>query len=119
MEEHLYIVRTGRATKLWFVLYGKRPVSPRIKQIAKTVKCFFFGHGWSRWSTDDMEGPSEQIGCDEDGPVLMPLLSRECRENEKGIRVCHSCGLVQRRWPVERLDPDTFWPQGKLTVMED
>lgn len=119
MEEHLYIVRTERVKKLWFVYHGKRPVLPRIKQFGEIVKCSVFGHNWSRWSTDDLEGPLEAVACDEDGPILIPMLSRECRENEEGGRACHSCGLVQRRWPVERLDPDTFWPQGKLVVMKD
>jgi hypothetical protein len=118
-DVRLYIVQSSRATKLWFVLHGKKPVFPRIKQIGSIVMCSILDHDWSFWQCDDEDGPCESFY--EMGEVVeIPLTTRKCKPDEEGGRVCHSCSLVQRRYPVSKLDPDqSVWPRGDLVALED
>lgn len=118
--EHLYIVQNGQARKLWIVHNWWRRFPPRLKQIANGFLCVV-GHEWSDWQVDDEDGPTEVVGYDIEGVIHAPLCTRKSRPNEEGIRVCHRCSTVQRRWPLDSLSLDfgSIWPKGDLVSMAD
>lgn len=69
---------------------------PRLRQLARIVRCWWTGHRWSEWRIDDYDGPGEEL----DGGGFMPYLSRESRDGEFGMRSCYDCRLMETRRPV-------------------
>lgn len=60
------------------------------------LRCRLFGHDWSEWLIDDMDGPGEYIDGDPD--AFMPYTSRPSRPGEWGMRSCQrSCGTSEVR----------------------
>jgi hypothetical protein len=70
-------------------------------QLGWIVHCSVFGHDWSLWAIDDIDGPGEHF----DDGGFMPYLSRPSRPGEFGTRSCRDCRAVETRWPLREMPP--------------